>query len=131
MDTAEIFVTAGGVLLIALILWFFFGAQKATAARQAASGVQEVDIVVKGGYSPDRIEVREGQRVRLNFLRQETNPCTEQLIFSDFQIVRSLPVGQSVAVEFTPKEPGEYVFHCGMNMVRGHVIVKSESPPEN
>lgn len=125
MDAAEIFVTVGGVLLIALILWFFFGPQQATAARRGASGVQEIDIVVKGGYSPDRIEVRQGQPVRLNFLRQETTACTEQLILSDFGIVRELPVGQNVAVEFTPQEPGEYVFHCGMNMVRGRVIVKS------
>lgn len=124
MDTAEIFVTVGGLLLIALILWFFFGPQVALAARVGQSGVQDVDIVVKGGYSPNRIEVRRGQPVRFNFLREETNPCTEQVIFGDFGIVRDLPVGQSVPVEFTPDEPGEYVFHCGMNMVHGRVIVK-------
>lgn len=28
MDTAEIIVTVGGVLLIALILWFFFGPRR-------------------------------------------------------------------------------------------------------
>ena len=123
MDTAEIFVTAGGVALIAFILWFFFGPRKATAARVGGAGRQEVDVVVQGGYSPDRIEVRQGQPVRLNFLRQETNPCTEQVIFGDFGIVRDLPVGESVPIEFTPEEPGEYVFHCGMNMVRGRLIV--------
>lgn len=124
MDTAEIFVTVGGLLLIALILWFFFGPQVAFAARVGQSGLQEVDVVVKGGYSPSRIEVRQGQRVRLNFLREETTPCTEQVIFGDFGIVRDLPVGQTVSVELTPDEPGEYVFHCGMNMVRGRMIVK-------
>ncbi len=72
MDTAEIFVTIGGVALIAFILWFFFGPRTATAARVGGAGRQEVDIVVRGGYSPDRIEVRQGQPVRLNFLRQET-----------------------------------------------------------
>jgi plastocyanin domain-containing protein len=123
MDTAEIVVTAGGVALIGFILWFFFGPRKATAARVGGAGRQEVDIVVKGGYSPDRIEVRQGQPVRLNFLRRETNPCTEQVIFGDFGIIRELPLGESVPVEFTPDEPGEYVFHCGMNMVRGRLIV--------
>lgn len=125
MDTAEIFVTVGGVALIGFILWFFFGPRKATAARIGGAGRQEVDIVVKGGYSPDRIEVRQGQPVRLNFLRQETNPCTEQVIFGDFGIARELPVGESVPVEFTPEEPGEYEFHCGMNMFRGRLIVTS------
>ena len=125
MDTAEIIVTAGGVALIVLILWFFFGPRKATAAGVDRFGTQEVDIVVKGGYSPDRIEVRQGRPVRLNFVRQEDNPCTEQVIFGGFGIVQDLPVGQSVAVEFTPDEPGEFTFHCGMNMVRGQLIVRS------
>lgn len=124
MDTAEVIVTTGGLLLIALILWFFFGPRVAFSARVGRSGTQEVDVVVKGGYSPDRIEVRQGQPIRMNFLRKETNPCTDQVIFGDFGIVRDLPVGQSVAVEFTPDEPGEYEFHCGMNMVRGRLIVK-------
>jgi plastocyanin domain-containing protein len=125
MDTAEIVVTAGGVALIGFILWFFFGPRTVTAARVGGAGRQEVDIVVKGGYSPDRIEVRQGQPVRLNFLRRETNPCTEQVIFGDFGIIRELPLGESVPVEFTPDEPGEYEFHCGMNMVRGRLIVRA------
>ena len=124
MDPAEIFVTAGGIVLIALILWFFFGPRRATPASVGHFARQEVDIVVKGGYSPHRIEVHQGQPVRLNFLRQEENPCTEQVIFGDFGIVRDLPVGQSVPVEFTPDEPREYTFHCGMNMVRGRLIVR-------
>lgn len=124
MDAAEIFVTTGGLLLIALILWFFFGPRVATKAPIGGAGRQEVDVVVKGGYSPDRIEVRQGQPVRLNFLRKETNPCTEQVIFGDFGIARDLPVDQTVSVDFTPEKPGEYIFHCGMNMVRGRLVVK-------
>jgi len=129
MDTAEVFVTTGGLLLIGFILWFFFGPRTATSARVGASGMQEVNIIVKGGYSPDRIEVEQGRTVRLNFHRQETNPCTEQVIFGDFGISRDLPTGQSVPVELAPDEPGEYVFHCGMNMVRGRLIVRPADRP--
>lgn len=32
MDTAELFVTGGGVLLIIFILWFFFGEREDKAA---------------------------------------------------------------------------------------------------
>lgn len=126
MDMAEIVVTVGGLALIGFILWFFFGPREAVAARTAQGGVQEVDILVRGGYSPDRIEVRQGRPVRLNFLREETNPCTEQVILGEFGIVRDLPVGKTVAVEFTPEQPGEFPFHCGMNMVHGRLIVKPD-----
>ena len=124
MDTAEILVAVGGVALIAFILWFFFGAREATTAGTSAAGVQEIDVVVRGGYTPDLIEVRQGQAVRLNFRREESNPCTEQVIFGDFGIARDLPQGRTVPIEFTPKEAGEFIFTCGMNMVRGKLLVK-------
>ena len=127
MDTAEIVVTIGGAALIASILWFFFGKRTATQARIASSGRQEVDIDVRGAYAPDRIEVRAGQPVRLTFTRREANACTAQVVFPDFSIVKDLPVGRAVPIEITPQRPGEYAFHCGMNMVRGRLIVKPSS----
>jgi plastocyanin domain-containing protein len=124
MDTAQIAVTSGGVGLIGFILWFFFGPRGATAARQTESGVQEVEVVVQGGYTPDRIEVSQGRPVRLTFHRKESNPCTEQVILGDFGISRILPEGERVPVEFTPDKAGEFTFHCGMNMVRGTLVVR-------
>jgi plastocyanin domain-containing protein len=124
MDTAQIAVTGGGAALIGFILWFFFGPGGATAARQTQSGVQDVEVVVQGGYTPDRIEVTRGRPVRLTFHRKETNSCTEQVILGDFGIARTLPEGERVPVEFTPEKAGEFTFHCSMNMVRGTLVVK-------
>ena len=123
MDTAQIAVTAGGAGVIGFILWFFFGPKATTAARVGATGVHEVEVVVRGGYTPDRIEVRQGRPVRLTFMRMESNPCTEQVILGDFGISRTLPEGERVTVEFTPDKAGEFTFHCGMNMVRGTLVV--------
>ena len=124
MDLAQILVTTIGGVLMALTLWFFFGAREATAARvNAEGGPQDIEVIVQGGYSPDRIEVRQGQPVRLTFLREESTDCTEQLVLPAFGVTARLPQGQRVPVEFTPQEPGEFPFHCGMNMVRGRVVV--------
>jgi plastocyanin domain-containing protein len=127
MDTAEIVITIGGVALIALILWFFFGPRAATKAHAVNGGRQEIDVEVRGAYSPDRVEVEAGKPVRLTFTRTEPNACTAQVIFPDFAIVKDLPVGRAVPIEITPAQPGEYQFHCGMNMVRGRLIVKPNS----
>jgi plastocyanin domain-containing protein len=124
MDTAEIAVVVGAVLLIGFILWFFFGPRTSVAAKADETGVQEVDVIVQGGYTPDRIEVQQGRPVRLNFLRKESTACTEQVILGDFGIAKELPRDRTVPVEFTPDKAGEYVFHCGMNMVRGTIVVK-------
>jgi plastocyanin domain-containing protein len=127
MDTSEILVLIGGVVLIALTLWYFFGERRKAEARAGASGVQEVDITVKGGYSPDTVVVKQGVPVRLNFRREETSSCSEQVVFGDFGIARDLPAYTTTPVEFTPDKSGEFTFTCGMNMLRGKLIVQSNT----
>ena len=125
MDTAQIAVTVGGIVVIVFILWFFFGPKATMTVQDNATGVQEIEVVVRGGYMPDRIEVRQGRPVRLTFLRQESNPCTEQVVLSDFGISRALPEGERVPIEFIPDKAGEFTFHCAMNMVRGKLVVRA------
>ncbi|HVK03059.1 MAG TPA: cupredoxin domain-containing protein [Armatimonadaceae bacterium] len=124
MDGSEIAVAVGGIGLIALILWYFFGEREAVAARAVAGGVQEVNVTVKGGYAPDVIVVKQGQPVRLNFYRDETSSCSEQIVFGDFGVARDLPAYETTPVEFTPEKAGEFVFTCGMNMLRGKLVVQ-------
>ena len=125
MDNVEFFVVAAGLLLIAAVLWYFFGEREAAVAETKLSGVQEINITVKGGYDPDVIVVNAGKPVRLNFYRDEDSSCSEQVVFGDFGIVRDLPAFKATPVEFTAEAPGEYSFACGMGMLRGKVIVKS------
>lgn len=124
MDTIEILVIIGGVGLIAAVLWYFFGESEAAAAVADAGGVQEIDVTVKGGYSPAVIVVEKNRPVRLKFYRDETSSCSEQVVFGDFGIARELPAYQTTAVEFTPEKAGEFTFACGMNMLRGKLVVR-------
>ena len=124
MDTTEIFVVTGGVALIALTLWYFFGEREAAAAAIGAGGIQEIKVTVKGGYAPDVIVVKKDIPVRLNFYRDETASCSEQVVFSDFGIAREWPAYQTTPIEFTPDKTGEFNFVCGMNMLRGKLIVQ-------
>lgn len=123
MDGTEIFVVALGALLILAVLWYFFGKKEGTMANTSESGVQEIKITVKGGYDPDLIVVKQGKPVLLNFYRDETASCSEQVVFSDFGIVRDLPAFKTTQIELTPEKPGEYNFACGMGMLRGKLIV--------
>ena len=124
MDASEIGVILGGIALIAFLLWYFFGEREKTEARADSSGVQQVRVTVKGGYSPDVIVVRQGKPVRIDFYRDETSGCSEQVVFGDFGIARDLPAHKTTSVEFTPDKPGEFTFTCGMNMLRGKLIVQ-------
>lgn len=129
MDTTQIIVTVGGALAAAWVVWFFFlGERTRTHAIAGVGGVQEIKVVVKGGYTPDRIVVERGRPVRLNFDREETASCSDTVVFGDFGISRPLPAFKTTAVEFTPARAGEFTFTCGMNMLHGKLIV--EEPKE-
>ena len=62
--------------------------------------------------------------MRLNFRREETASCSEMVLLPDFEQSARLPVGETVAVEFIPREAGEYEFACQMGMLRGKLIVE-------
>jgi plastocyanin domain-containing protein len=60
----------------------------------------------------------------LNFLREETAACSEQVIFPDFGKQATLTPHKTISVEFIPDTPGEYEFQCAMGMLRGKLIVE-------
>ena len=125
MGFAQIIVTAGGLLAIAGVAWFFWGPRgEGVAAGLTSSGYQEAMILVKGAYNPDGIVVEHGRPVRLTFRREETAACSERVLLPDFQRSAELPEGELVAVEFLPEQPGEYEFTCGMGMLRGKLVVR-------
>lgn len=124
MDSAALGVLTGGIALSVGIVWYFFGPKKRTAASVSSGGTQEVNIKVKGAYSPDVIVVKRGAPVRLNFYRDETSSCSEEVVLSDFGIARKLPAFQTTSIEFTPDKTGEFGFTCGMNMLHGKLIVE-------
>ena len=120
----KIAVTAAGLGLIGLELWWFmFSKPKAKQATQTED-TQELKILVDGGYEPNRITVNSGQPVRLQFYRKDPSHCLDKVLFPDFNISKDLPLDKTTTVEFTPEKPGEYTFSCGMNMVRGTLEVR-------
>jgi len=114
---------AAAAVITAGLGWFFFGPRKARAAEMTGK-LQEVTVVVKGGYSPDMIRVRQGVPLRMLFDRQESGECTSRVVFPDFAQNRSLPAYAKTAVEFTPDRAGRFGFACGMNMVHGTLVVE-------
>jgi plastocyanin domain-containing protein len=125
MTSTQIVVTALGAVAIVWVLWYFlFSRGTGVAATAGAGGIQEVRVIVKGGYTPDTIVVQAGKPVRLQFYRDETADCSDRVVFEQFGIDQQLPPFQTTAIEFTPDEPGEFPFRCGMNMLKGLLVVE-------
>jgi plastocyanin domain-containing protein len=122
---SKIIVAIFGILLIVFVNWYFFFSKKEKVRASVKEGsVQEIKVIVKGGYDPDVIVVKKGIPVKIDFYRDETADCSEEIVFGDFNIRKSLPAYKSTSIEFTPEKPGEYTFTCGMGMMRGKLIVE-------
>jgi plastocyanin domain-containing protein len=91
-----------------------------TAQDQA---FREIEIIVDGGFRPDRITIAEGERVRLRFVRHEYSSCTREVVFPALNIRRELPPHRPVLIELPALRAGEYELRCGMNMIRGTIVV--------
>ena len=125
MDAQELAVLIGGVVLIGLVAWFFFFSEgEGEVAEVGTEGVQRVRIIVKGGYTPDTVVVKKGVPVEIEFYRDETSSCAEEVVFGDFGVSRRLPAFQKTTVRLTPDREGTFAFNCGMNMVRGRLVVE-------
>ncbi len=93
-------------------------------AAVASKGVQHARILVQGGYAPDQIILKKGVPARLRFVRKESSHCSSQLKIPAFGIDQKLtPLGETV-VALAPDRSGEFPFSCGMDMLRGRIIVR-------
>jgi Cu+-exporting ATPase len=122
MAGTDIAVLLGAVVLLALLSWFFFGPRSATQARDDGTE-QSIDIIVKGGYSPNTIRATVGVPLRITFDRQESGSCTEKVLIPAYRIAADLPANRRTTIVITPDRPGTYEFACGMNMVHGKLII--------
>ncbi len=130
MGTADVVVVTGVLLLSLALLWFFFGPRRAPQLAERDEHVQTVTVVVRGGYTPQRIEAVVGVPLQIVFDRQESGDCTSKVVFPDLGISRMLPAFERTTVELVPRAAGEFEFSCGMNMVHGSLTVTSDSDSE-
>lgn len=92
-------------------------------AAHAATQPREITITVHDGYTPNRIEIIAGERVRLVFTRTEYTGCTLEVVFPALAIRTELPPHTPVTIDLPALLPGAYDFSCGMGMIHGTLVV--------
>lgn len=97
--------------------------ERSSATAKTAKGVQELKLVVDGGYIPDTLVVEPGTPVRLTVERKGSDVCADLIVFAEFGIDKKLKPNGTTIIEFTPKSPGIFPFTCGMGMYQGTIRV--------
>ena len=111
------------VLTFPFILRVAGGAGEVTQIPQAPSGATLIQVS-SAGYEPAQIPARAGRTLKLAFFRVDAQNCGRVVRFPDLGIERELPPGQIVVIEVTPRKSGPLAFSCGMNMLKGELLVQ-------
>jgi plastocyanin domain-containing protein len=90
-------------------------------------GVQVAEVTVDGSaFDPAAVLLRPGLPARLVFTRTAAPTCADTVKAPALGVApTALPVGEAVAVEFTPGAAGTSTFTCGMDMTSGRIVVQS------
>ncbi|MDO8627305.1 MAG: cupredoxin domain-containing protein [Candidatus Diapherotrites archaeon] len=103
-----------------------FGTGANNAQAQQVAGLQEVSIkMTANGYAPNRITVKKGIPVKINFFAESNAGCSRSVTFPDFNVKKIVQTNTSDFVEFTPEKEGTFQFYCAMGMFRGELIVQA------
>ena len=86
---------------------------------QAVDSTRTIDVTIsRYAFSPERIEVRVGERLRLNVVSVDG---THGLQVKALGLNASIPAGgRTVTVELTPTEVGTFEINCSKYCGRGH-----------
>lgn len=98
-------------------------ATSSAPAPHAPPGSVLVNISMVG-FDPAVIEARAGQPIKLAFFRPNAANCAREVVFPDLGIRKELPPGETTVVDVTPPKSGPLAFACGMNMLKGKLIVR-------
>ena len=111
--------------LIGLIIWWFFGNfQKSSQQADLANGRQEGQVVVKGGYEPEVLYLKQGVPAEVTFKMEDKTACLSRLVFSSLGVDKDLSKEKLAKVQIPTYKAGEIDYACGMDMFHGKIVVR-------
>lgn len=103
------------------------GAQPPSGHQGMAMGSAPAEgarvTVTERGFEPARVTTSADRPVRVTFVRTTDNTCAKELLIPSLKVKRALPLNEPVVVEL-PGNRGEVSFTCGMDMLRGTVVIQ-------
>ena len=117
----EVAVVTGCVVLVVL--------SAALLPWGGAGRAQVRNIAVEGTYSPATVEIVVGRPADLRFWRPSDSACTRRLVVDGLHISTKLKPFAITDVRFTPRRAGHFAMHCGMEHLKGQVVVEDPLNP--
>ena len=125
MGIGQISAIVIGIILIAFIIWWFFGKHQETAGQgTVVNDEQTATIVVNGGYSPATVVLKKGIPAQVNFDMQDSTACLSHVVFEQLGVNKDLTKQKITTIDIPTDKATTFNYACGMDMFHGKVIVK-------
>jgi plastocyanin domain-containing protein len=79
--------------------------------------------IVEQGFTPESVTVEKGKPIELAFTRKTDKTCAVEIAIPSMKLKKALPLNEVVVIEITP-DKDDITFQCGMNMLKGKLVVK-------
>ena len=83
-------------------------------------------LITKNGFEPNSLTLKVNVPAKVTFLRQTNDTCATSIAISEYKIKKDVPLNQPVVVEFKPTKTGKFSFACGMQMLKGNLVVTEQ-----
>ncbi|MCC4327729.1 cupredoxin domain-containing protein [Limosilactobacillus reuteri] len=125
MEILRIVAIVIALLLIAFIVWWFFGKHTESAGKSTiVNDEQTATIVVNGGYSPSTVILKKGIPAQVNFDMHDSTACLSHVVFEQLGVNKDLTKQKITTINIPTDKAQTFNFACGMDMFHGKVIVK-------
>ena len=98
------------------------------AAADPATGgqasAQEQTIDVAGAFSPASVTIPANTPVRLHFRRSDQPTCAEEIVFPELNLRKKIAANETVTFDIPAQQARTLNFACGMDMLKGTVVVQ-------
>lgn len=98
-----------------------------TTDKAPVSSADRIAIsVTEKGFEPENVSVPSGKPVTLVFTRKTDSTCAKEVVIplDGNKIEKALPLNEPVAIDVTFPKAGQVTYACGMDMVKGTVVVQ-------
>jgi RND family efflux transporter MFP subunit len=93
-------------------------------AASVVPGARYEIRITKEGFTPALTTLAAGVPVEIVFTRQTDETCAKEVVIPSMNLRQPLPLNERVVVPLTPTKTGPIEFACGMDMLRGTLLVK-------
>ena len=95
-----------------------------TASPVAQAAAHEQTIEVAGEFTPASIAIPGNTPMRLHFRRSDKPTCADEIVLPELNQRKKIAANETVTFELPPQPARTFTFACGMNMMKGTVVVQ-------